>query len=128
MASVLIVDDHEDTCRILQRLIQRMGHAAFCCTGGRQAMECLGDWLRSPDRAPPNLVLLDMRMPELSGLEVLRAIRADPRMAGLAVVVYSAGGEPEDRRLALDAGAADYWVKTDIDYARLGERLSPYLG
>jgi CheY-like chemotaxis protein/anti-sigma regulatory factor (Ser/Thr protein kinase) len=59
----------------------------------------------------PALVLLDMQLPDIDGLEVLRALKSEPGTAGIPVIVLSANAMAEDIRRALEAGALDYWTK-----------------
>jgi len=59
----------------------------------------------------PDLILLDMRLPDMDGLQVLQALKADPVLAGITVVALSASAMPDEVRQALAAGALDYWTK-----------------
>ena len=128
MARVLVVDDHADTCRILSKLIRHMGHDAVGLTGGRAALEYLhGDGDGAGASARPDLVLLDVMMPDVCGLDVLRHVRADPRTGQLLVVMFSAAAEPHVREEAVRLGATDFWLKGDVDYARLKDWIDAYL-
>jgi len=66
---------------------------------------------------PPDVVLLDMQLPDMHGAEVLARLRAEPRLAGCTVIGLSANAMPDDVRAALDAGFDDYWTKP-IDLRR----------
>jgi CheY-like chemotaxis protein len=123
MAKVLIVDDHDDICRVMARLVRRSGHEADYVTSGEAAL----DYLRA---APvlPDLVILDVMMPRVDGLQVLRAVREDERTAGVPVVIFSAMSDARFRERALTTGAADYWVKGAMDLAQLDDHLLRYLG
>ena len=59
----------------------------------------------------PDLILVDMQLPDIDGLEVLRRLRADPSTAAIPCIALSANAMPEDIQLALGAGFADYWTK-----------------
>ncbi|MFO1220285.1 MAG: PAS domain-containing protein [Burkholderiaceae bacterium] len=61
--------------------------------------------------APPNLILLDMQLPDIDGMEVLRRLRADAATASIPCIALSANAMPEDIQAALGAGFADYWTK-----------------
>ena len=117
---VLVVDDHRDQCEALARLLRLGGLSTTCAVGGAAALDHLA-------RRTPDLVLLDLMMPEIDGVEVLRRIRSDPRTAEVPVVVYSAACELDGRERAMRAGATDYWVKTAVDYRDLRHRVSAYL-
>jgi CheY-like chemotaxis protein len=104
MADVLVVDDDEVAGRVVALLLQQHGHEAVCHRNGRDALSFLST-------ARPRLVLLDMLMPDMSGLELLRTIRADERLRDVPVVMYTAISDPETRQQAEALGARDYLVK-----------------
>ena len=74
----------------------------------------------------PDLVLLDMQLPDLTGLQVMARLRADARTAGLRVVALSANAMPQDVDAALQAGVEAYWAKP-IDFAQLGAGVARIL-
>ena len=121
MHTILVVDDDPMSCQALARLLSRLGDRALCVTGGRQALESLEHHI-------PRLIILDIMMPEMDGFAVLDAVRADPRLADVPVVMFSAMADPKTIQKARDRGATDYWVKTLIDYAHLRELVEPYVG
>ena len=114
--SILIVDDDPGTGRLLAVLLRHIGHKAALVTNGRTALEYLS-------RHRPDLVILDVMMPEIDGLEVLRRVREDPRTADLPVVMFSALNDPDFRETVRARGANDYWVKASIDFRNLEERI-----
>lgn len=120
MATVLIVDDHSDICRILARLVRLNGHDAQCAPGGAEAIDYL-------TAAVPDLVILDIMMPGVDGLEVLRALRTNERTTRVPVVIHSAIADPAIRQRALHGGANDYWVKGSIEVSQFGNRLASLL-
>lgn len=102
---ILIVEDEPDIQRLLELNLQRLGLRARCAGSGSAAWELL--------RAgpPPDLVLLDLMLPDLSGLELCRRIRADARLAHVPVVMLTARGDEIDRVVGLSVGADDYVAK-----------------
>ncbi len=120
MATVLIVDDNADMCRVLARLVRALGHAADIALGGQEAIDYLQGKL-------PDLLILDMMMPRIDGLDVLDAVRKDPRTADVPVVMFTAVGEGDLRERAMRQGANGYWVKGSLDLAQLDQHLSTYL-
>jgi CheY-like chemotaxis protein len=76
---------------------------------------------------PPDLVLLDMQLPDMDGHQVLQALRSDPATAGLRCVVLSANAMPDDIAAARQAGAIDYWTKP-IDFPGFVGKLAALLG
>ncbi len=120
MATVLIVDDHETTATALQRLLRISGHIGICFDSGARA-------LRSIFESPPDLVLLDVMMPGMTGLEVLRALRSDPRLRSLPVLIYTAAEEPSYREEAFRLGAQDFCIKGETKWSVLEQKISHHL-
>ena len=104
LGTVLIVDDHEATARLVAALLRSGGHRAVCAAGGVEALLYI-----EQDR--PDLVLLDVMMPGMDGLEVLSRLRGDARFAAVPVLMYSALVEEETQARALAAGAQGYVLK-----------------
>ena len=77
--------------------------------------------------SPPDLVLLDLRLPKMPGLDVLRSITVDPRLAAIPVLILSNYGEPSVVREGLGLGARDYLVKSQTTPVQLSTRLREYL-
>ncbi len=73
--------------------------------------------LRRATSHPPDVLLLDMQLPDIDGMEVMRRVRAEPRLAACHIVALSANAMPDDIETALAAGFDDYWTKP-IDFAR----------
>jgi two-component system alkaline phosphatase synthesis response regulator PhoP len=104
MAKILLVDDHPDVVRLLTMALREDGHELLGCGDGAEA-------LRLVEEERPDLVILDIVMPEPDGLRVLNRIKTDPRLNTIVVVMLSARGEPEDMALGLDVGADFYLSK-----------------
>ena len=83
--------------------------------------------LHQVQAAPPDLVLLDVRLPKLDGLEVLRRMAADPRLAGLPVLFLSNYSDANTVREGLSMGARDYLVKAQTTPAQLVDKIRSYL-
>jgi DNA-binding NtrC family response regulator len=107
---VLIVEDETVFARSVQRRLQREGYASEVCPDLASARRCFRE-------LSPDLVLLDMRLPDGSGLEFLTEIRADPA-ASAVVLVMSAYGEVDDAVSAMKRGAMDY-LKKPVDLEEL---------
>ena len=120
MGRVLFVDDNIDLHRVMQALLRYAGHEGICVASGQAALEQIKDAL-------PDVVLLDLMMPELSGLDVLHTLRADARTKQLPVIMFS--GVSDERRIKelIDAGANDFWVKGKFDFDELKVRLDRYI-
>lgn len=102
--AILIVDDAADTLAVLRTMMLRQGYQTFVATSGERALEIA-------QRIQPDLVLLDVVMPGLDGLETCRRMKAHPATARIPVIFMSARGETEDIVAGLDTGAADYIPK-----------------
>jgi DNA-binding response OmpR family regulator len=102
--TILIVDDEELNSEGLTRRLQRHGYAVTAARSGREALELLGE--RRFD-----LVLLDIMMPEMDGLEVLKLLRRVDSLLALPIIMVTAKGESEDMVEALELGANDYVTK-----------------
>ncbi len=105
MASrVLIVEDEPDIRDLVLFHLRRDGYQASSAGSGEEA-------LRQVRQAPPDLVLLDLMLPSMGGLEVCRRLRQDAATAALPIVMLTAKGDEVDRVLGLELGADDYVVK-----------------
>ena len=101
---ILVVDDIEDNRVLLQRALTSSGYATVLAESGREALSIIS-------RQLPAMVLLDWMMPELSGLETLRAIRELYPRSKLPVIMCTAIGEEMSVVTAINAGANDYMIK-----------------
>ncbi len=119
MATIALLDDNLDSCRFLQRLLEFAGHVAVPVPGGQAAVEFL-------KQVKPDLLLLDVSMPELSGIEVLRLLRSEPVLQELAVVMLSGINELDVQAEAFELGALDYIVK-DMNWEQSLARIEVYL-
>jgi two-component system response regulator len=110
---VLLVEDDDDHVFLVRRALDGLAGARVVlevAADGEQALQRLTRPRPAPG-APPQLVLLDLKMPRMDGLEVLRRIRADEAAAGLPVVVLTSSERQEDREEALRLGATWFVCK-----------------
>jgi DNA-binding response OmpR family regulator len=119
MAKILIVDDQPEVCDVMQRLFKAMGWSSHCLTDPRTVHDAVR-------HERPDVVLLDVMMPELDGFGVLRAIRTDPETATTPVVMYSAVNDEKTVDRALGAGADDYIVK-GTPFRQIRDRVGLYV-
>ncbi|MGH7394214.1 MAG: diguanylate cyclase [Candidatus Methylomirabilales bacterium] len=101
---VLVVDDDPGIIRMLQVTLQRRGFGVLTASSGREALEVVA-------REPVDLVLLDIMMPGLNGLEVTRALRARPEEERIPVIILTAKDTVRDKVAGLELGADDYMTK-----------------
>ncbi len=119
---ILVVDDTPFNRQLLARLLRGLGHEPVEAEDGRQAL----DRLRDADAPPIDVILLDILMPEMDGYEVLAALRDDPALRHLPVIVISGVDELDSVVRCLEMGAADYLPKT-VDPAILKARIASSL-
>lgn len=99
-----MVEDEKDLCDVLDYNLSRNGFSVRCVASGEDAIE-------EVRKQPPDLVVLDLMLPGIDGLEVCRAIRSDPRTATVPIVMLTAKGEESDIVIGLELGADDYVTK-----------------
>jgi two-component system chemotaxis response regulator CheY len=105
MRTILVVDDSPTMRRMVMAALRELTDVAFDEAGtGLEAIERIA-------LAPPDLVMLDLNMPDLHGLEVLRFVRSHERFRDLPVVVLTTRGDDESREQALREGATRYLTK-----------------
>jgi CheY-like chemotaxis protein len=114
--TILLVEDNEDDALIMQRAFQRAGIAnpLQCVSDGQKAMAYLEEQGHYSDRRQyllPIIILLDLSMPRMNGLELLHWIRQQPLLKRTTVHVLTASNRGEDVNQAFDAGANAYMVK-----------------
>jgi two-component system phosphate regulon response regulator PhoB len=101
---ILVVEDEEDVLELLRFNLTREGFSVAATTRGEDALEAVA-------RKRPDIILLDLMLPGLSGLEVCRQLKRDPKTAGIPIVMVTAKGEEADIIVGLEVGADDYVTK-----------------
>jgi two-component system phosphate regulon response regulator PhoB len=104
VTSVLLVDDERDLLSLVDFNLRAAGFETLLATTGEQALTQLR-------RRVPDLVLLDLMLPDISGTEICRQIKSDPRTRHVPVVMLTAKGEEVDRVVGFELGADDYVTK-----------------
>ena len=117
---VLVVDDEPNIVRSLEFLMKKAGFEVEVARDGAEALEALG-------RTPPDLMLLDVMMPEFDGYEVCARIREDPAWAGTKIVMLTARGREGERERGLDLGA-DAYVTKPFSTRELVQQVKEMLG
>jgi adenylate cyclase len=118
-ARVLVVDDVADNVEILKMRLESLGYEVVVAVDGEQALEKVASEL-------PDLVLLDIMMPKIDGLEVVRRMKADATLPFIPVILVTAKATPKDIVTGLDAGGDDYLTKP-IDHGALVARVRAML-
>lgn len=117
---VALIEDDLAIATMYRLQLEADGYEVAHATDGATGLHLL-------QQAPPDLVLLDIRLPQVPGLDVLRLISADPRLAAIPVLILSNYGEPSMIHEGLQLGAREYLVKSQTTPAQLSERLRAYL-
>ena len=117
---ILIVDDQLDTCEPLRRMLTRVGHQVHCVSHGRDALQFLAS-------QKPDLILLDLMMPDLSGFDLLQTIREKSETAETPVLMFSASGSREIRQRAAKLGANDFLTKGALELPELLAKITAVL-
>jgi len=109
----LVVEDHPDARALVRTYLLSMGVEVVDVAEGRSA-------IRQLELSPPDLVCLDLMLPELSGFEVCEFMRAHPALREVPILIMSARAKPMDRAFAEEVGATAYLVKPfkKIDFSR----------
>jgi len=104
MAKILIAEDERDIRDLVAFTLRFAGHEVFAASNGEEAVEMA-------PKVNPDLILMDVRMPRMTGYEACKAMKADPDLKDIPVVFLSAKGQESERQLGLEAGADDYLLK-----------------
>ena len=118
-STVLVVDDNPENLRVLREMLAGQGCAIRIARDGQKA-------LRSVETSPPDVILLDIHMPEMDGYEVCRRLKADARFRDIPVIFLSALGETFNKVAAYDCGGADYITKP-FQFEEIRVRLRAHL-
>lgn len=102
--TVVVVEDEPDAAEMFAEMMRVSGFRVLKSSGSTTAIDLIR-------RERPSLVLLDVMMPDVSGLEVLRFMRREPGLKGIPVIVISAKSMPSDIRDGMEAGASLYLTK-----------------
>jgi two-component system cell cycle response regulator len=118
-ARILIVDDHEDNVELLRARLESWGYQTNSAKDGAEALATIEDTL-------PDLVLLDIMMPKIDGIEVARRVKSNPDLPFIPIIMQTALDSTENKVEGLEAGADDYITKP-IDFPELKARLRSML-
>ncbi|MHC4973766.1 MAG: response regulator [Planctomycetota bacterium] len=115
MSRILLVEDNAMNRDMLMRRLMRKGYEILVAEDGAQAIETARE-------QQPDLILMDMSLPEVDGWEATRRIKADDATRAIPVIALTAHAMAGDRARALEAGCDDYEVKP-VDFARLVDKI-----
>ena len=103
-AKILAVDDEPELTELMQYNLVRAGYEVTTAANGREALDCI-------KRCRPDLILLDLMLPDLDGFGLCEILRRDPLSATIPIIIVSAWASTDSRNLGLELGALDYLTK-----------------
>jgi two-component system alkaline phosphatase synthesis response regulator PhoP len=101
---VLIVEDNRDIADLVSHYLSKAGFTTDVIASGQQALKAIHE-------APPDLLILDLMLPQVDGLEICRAVRMNEKTAAIPIIMLTARAEESDRIVGLELGADDYVAK-----------------
>ncbi len=124
---ILLVEDNPNDAELTIRALKKnhLANRIYVAEDGAQALDILfarGQYSRRENAAPPKIVLLDLKLPKVSGLEVLKEVKSDERTKNIPVVVVTSSREDPDIKKAYSLGANSYVVKP-VDFEQFFEAM-----
>ncbi len=116
---IIVIEDEPDTVEMFAEMMRLSGYQVLKSYGGSAAFEFISTEM-------PDAVVMDVMMPDVSGLDLLRQLRLDPKVAHIPVVIVSAMGLPKDIQEGMDAGASVYLTKP-VTYQELSRAVREIL-
>lgn len=116
---ILLVEDNENNRYLERFLLEREGFAVVTATNGSEALKAAAD--ESPD-----LIVMDIQMPEMDGYEVARRLKSDPTLTGIPIVGVSSYAMPGDRDKAMRVGFTGY-IEKPINPETFGQEIGQFL-
>src|SRR6202035_4323538 len=118
-ASIMVVDDQPANLRLMENMLKQQGYGVRSFPRGRMALAAAGQQV-------PDLILLDITMPDMNGYQVCERLKSDPRLAGIPVIFLSALDATEDKVKAFRAGGVDY-VSKPFQFEEVQARVETHL-
>jgi CheY-like chemotaxis protein len=119
MATILYIDDTENNRILVTRRLEKKGYQVLTAESAMQGLAVARAQV-------PDLILMDMGMPDVDGWSATRHLKADPQLKGIPVIALTAHAMQGDREKALDAGCEDYETKP-FDFPRLFQKIESQL-
>ena len=117
MASkILIAEDDQFLCKAMTTKLTKEGYEVKIALDGVQLMEMLKSYF-------PNLIILDLLMPKKDGFEVIKEVKADPKLKNIPILIASNLGQSSDIQQVLALGATDYLIKSEFTLESLVQKI-----
>lgn len=125
--SILLVEDNPSDVALTRRALARSGIAnpLFAVEDGREALDyllCEGAWADRNPADTPVVILLDLKLPRIDGLEVLRRVKSHPALRRIPVVILTSSNEADDRAAGYDLGANSY-IRKPVEFEQFAEMI-----
>jgi DNA-binding response OmpR family regulator len=117
---ILIIEDDIAISAMYQVKFEKSGYRAYIANDGSIGLTLAKEEF-------PDLILLDVIMPQLDGFSVLEELKKDEETKNIPVIMLTNLGTEEDKERGRKLGAIDYWIKVDIDPAKVSEQIEKYL-
>jgi DNA-binding response OmpR family regulator len=118
---VLCIEDDPEMIDLIRLILERRGFMVQGATGGRAGLQALQE-------SPPDLVLLDLMMPDMDGWDVYQNMKSEPTMRGIPVIIVTASGQSIDRMLGLEIAKVDDYIVKPFSPQALLESVEKVLG
>ncbi|MCD6114738.1 response regulator [bacterium] len=118
---ILIIEDEEILLDLLKDKLEDFGYEVYSAKDGEEGLKAIRDIV-------PDLILLDIIMPKMSGFEVMEAMQKDPSIKDIPVIIISNSGQPVELDKAKQLGAKDWLIKTEFDPAEVIQKVKAILG
>lgn len=119
MKKIFLIEDNAEIIRMYERAFRKGGYDVLISTDGKDALRQLDAF-----EEKPSIILLDIMIPTLSGLDVLRTLKADPNLRHIPVIILTNSFAANDAELFLSLGACRYLTKMDIDATTVLEEVA----
>ena len=120
MSTILIVEDNEKNMKLVRDILQHQGHATLEAATGT-------DGVRLAIERRPDLILMDIQLPDIDGIEALRRIRGQPALDATPVLAVSASVMPDEQQKIVSSGF-DAFITKPIDLKRFRDTVAQFLG
>ncbi|MDD5291219.1 MAG: response regulator [Patescibacteria group bacterium] len=117
---ILIVEDDQMICSMYKTKFEADGFACLVANDGPAGLE-------TAKKEKPNLIMLDVMLPQLDGFSILKDLKADSKTKGIPVIMLTNLGTDEDKKKGETLGAADYWVKASLTPAEISKKIKEHL-
>ena len=118
---ILLIEDEKVLLNLLRRKLTQEGYIVEVANNGKKGLDLISEVM-------PDLILLDILMPEMDGFQVLEAMNKDEKLKNIPVIIISNSGQPVELERAKKLGIKDWLIKTDFDPQEVIEKVIKQIG